>query len=104
MASGLGVEPLQTAVMPPDVEAQHVAAALKDVLSKLLDLDGLIRTVHQTVAGKAITVMFARLVETPVLGYAEGGVVVALHPKVSLRGALRRRPRARSQAACPARK
>ena len=31
VATGLGVEPLQTSVMPPDVQAQHVAVTLKDV-------------------------------------------------------------------------
>ena len=48
VATGLGVEPLQLAVMPPDVQVQHVAAALKGVASKPLDLDGLVHTGYET--------------------------------------------------------
>ena len=64
--------------------------ALKDVLGELLDLDGLVHSVHKTLAGEPITVILAGLVETPVLWYAEECVVVTLPAQVSLGGALGR--------------
>ena len=46
---------------------QHVAMALQGVLSDLLNRNRPVHTVHKTLAYEPITVVFSRLVETPVL-------------------------------------
>ena len=49
------VEPLKLTIMPPYVEVQHVAVALKDVFRELLDWNRPVFAIHQAFTGQVVT-------------------------------------------------
>ena len=71
----LRVVPPELTVLPPDQQAQHGAVALQDAFLELFDGDGLVPPFRQPVPGQLGPVEVAGVVEAPVLGDAQGGVL-----------------------------
>ena len=82
----LEVVPLQPSVLPAQVQFQHLAVALQAAVGPLRNLDRLVAVAHQPIAGQPHAVVLAGLVEAPVLGDAQGGIVGRLVADIDAAG------------------
>ena len=84
------VVPTQSSLLPTDVQVQDAAVPLENTVRQLLQGNGHIPVVLQSIPGQARAVVLARFVEAPILGYAQRGVILRLVPGINFPGARRR--------------
>ena len=76
-------------VLPAQPEAEYVALALQHTWRNLDDLDRLVASINQPIPRQSDAVALTRVVVAPVLGDAQGGVLLTLRPEIDIGSALR---------------